>query len=672
MGPVSGLEPVAGTPGLLADPAWRPGDPGTFALIIGVSRYDHLDGGPDPAPDTYTLGQLYVSAATGYRLFLWLRDRYSFPQAPPAMCWLLLSPTEKEQTAIGAAAVAAVGAVPATMANCAAAIAAWGAAMEQLPREAATRSRALFFFSGHGLEMNLDRQILLPSDYLAPPGFNVNEAISTEFLRKGLASSPVPQQFLFVDACRNDVQRLREMDVEGRRTLNIRSSAHANPDVFAPLLYAAASGTRAYQPQELERGYSLFGGSLVDGLGGADGLELECGEATCEVRVFPLHRYLKGRVDELLAGFGSTERQRVRIGGNPEDLGITMVPRRVPIRGEAPAPLLTAATALEARYTIRQEDLSWSPAASYQEGHELFGSENVTDLWVNLQIRHLHDGTPVAPDDLVVRYVHRSEDTVANVIGFDLPPSPFGHWLQFTDRTGMGFGCALSGDHPVAPTYEIEMDVEPAEGNHQPRPISRLEAGLSPHTNGPTAPVAEAWGNYETHNLAVAVAGIDLGLMSEVLRGKMQSPLSATVAGLLLLRARRLDLLHDTWLRNLSDWFPEHPDGPVLWAEQLAQSAPLATGAAADRITADRTEHLGRLADRGLPRLSEVLAMASGQIDDLTGGDPAAGGPSPERLAAIAAQLKHALRYYRPGGLFAVFAGPPEAIGPRLVMPHGR
>src|SRR5436305_9849949 len=41
-------------------------------------------------------GQLYVSALTAYRFFLWLRDLYSYANCPLAMCWLLLSPTDAE------------------------------------------------------------------------------------------------------------------------------------------------------------------------------------------------------------------------------------------------------------------------------------------------------------------------------------------------------------------------------------------------------------------------------------------------------------------------------------------------------------------------------------------------------------------------------------------------
>ncbi len=176
--------------------------------------------------------------------------------------------------------------------------------------------------------------------------------------------------------------------------------------------------------------------------------------------------------------------------------------------------------------------------------------------------------------------------------------------------------------------------------------------------------MAEAWRTYEVHNLARAVDDIDLGLMTDVLEGKMSSPLAATVAAHLLLKARRPDLFPEAWLRNLSDWFPLQPDGPVLWAEALNRSARGADEAAA---SVERIENLGRLAQRGLPHLSEVLSLAVGQLDDL-----AATGPLPGVLPQVAERIAQAMRYFRPGGLFAVFAGPPDAIGPHLVAPIKR
>ncbi|MCA1693393.1 MAG: hypothetical protein LC749_00935, partial [Actinobacteria bacterium] len=62
------------------------------------------------------------------------------------------------------------------------------------------------------------------------------------------------------------------------------------------------------------------------------------------------------------------------------------------------------------------------------------------------------------------------------------------------------------------------------------------------------------------------------------------------------------DLLHETWLRNLSNWFDELPDGPVLWAEQLRLR-----GAMTGPVEAERLVHLMLLTRRALPMLSEVL-----------------------------------------------------------------
>src|SRR5467141_3030245 len=85
--------------GLWTNPNWVPGTPGTFAVIVGVSCYDHAAGGVAPAPNTFDLQQLYVSAITAYRFFEWLRTEYDYPRAVLAKCWILLSPTDDEKKA---------------------------------------------------------------------------------------------------------------------------------------------------------------------------------------------------------------------------------------------------------------------------------------------------------------------------------------------------------------------------------------------------------------------------------------------------------------------------------------------------------------------------------------------------------------------------------------------
>src|SRR3954471_23219229 len=86
------LEPVAAEPGLWINTDSAPNGPGMHALIIGVSRYDHRGGGPSPAPETYGLAQLSVSALTAYRFFAWLRDGYAMNGWPVARVRLLMSP----------------------------------------------------------------------------------------------------------------------------------------------------------------------------------------------------------------------------------------------------------------------------------------------------------------------------------------------------------------------------------------------------------------------------------------------------------------------------------------------------------------------------------------------------------------------------------------------------
>jgi hypothetical protein len=66
------LTPSDAEPGLWVNPNWQEGTPGMFAVVIGVSHYPHLADGEVPAPETFGLGQLRVSALTAFEVFRWL------------------------------------------------------------------------------------------------------------------------------------------------------------------------------------------------------------------------------------------------------------------------------------------------------------------------------------------------------------------------------------------------------------------------------------------------------------------------------------------------------------------------------------------------------------------------------------------------------------------------
>ncbi len=272
------LQPDASQPGLWVNPEWQPGSPGTFAVIIGVSQYDHLPGGMGAtAQDTYGLGQLYVSALTAYRFFRWLTEKYQYqkPQSRGcslAKCWLLLSPNSAEQ---GIEPRLNQNLLRPTFNNCRTAIRQFRNEMRRLARTEAEGSRSFFFFSGHGLEITQDQQVLLPCDYLNPDDSGLNDAISTQNLLMGLAELDVPEHFYFVDACRNDHRQLRERQIKGNEILDVSPSYQTNAGRNTPLFYASASGTQAWQPMDVRKGPSLFGRALLEGLAAQHDMEID-------------------------------------------------------------------------------------------------------------------------------------------------------------------------------------------------------------------------------------------------------------------------------------------------------------------------------------------------------------------------------------------------------------
>jgi hypothetical protein len=179
------LTPSDAEPELWVNPNWQEGTPGMFAVVMGVSYYPHLEGSETPADtldepwirEARRLGQLQVSALTAFEFFCWLRQHYRLGSAPLARVWLLLSPTEKER--VHTSDITTHLTLP-TFDNCRKVLRFWHQAMQQLPLAAKKASRVLFFFSGHGLEVHPEHQILLPCDYLAPPSPSCNDAISTQ------------------------------------------------------------------------------------------------------------------------------------------------------------------------------------------------------------------------------------------------------------------------------------------------------------------------------------------------------------------------------------------------------------------------------------------------------------------------------------------------------------
>jgi hypothetical protein len=667
------LQQNSSEPGLLVNPDWQPRTPGTFAVIIGASRYPYLADGEDPAPQTYSLGQLAVSALTAYEWFRWLTSAYTYTEAPIAKCWVLLASTAAERSF---EPDLADHTTEPTFDNCRKALGYWWKTMRDLPSDLAAKSRALFFFSGHGIEIYQDKQILLPSDYLCPPSRSWNDAISTENLKRALASLDVPNQFFFLDACRNGNAELRRKVINGATILNEDQSDAVNPALVAPLLFATSSGQQAFQQPDPGRGLSLFGSALIDGLNGKPDLALIRHESDYAVNLYALQAFVKHRVAELLAATGENVIQPIKMSGVVDDATITYLkPYTVRasrfgkivgfgrdvagtgfgfiVSGQAPTVESMAEKALPVTLSPSDSLNSAYRAGDFNARHDIFGSENVSALWQPDRVRvfglDARDWLPPAP--FKINHVARTENTSSYRLELEFTiRDSVGYWLEL-GTSGARWACILLADSTDSVRYRLEFDVAFDSGNG--REITRLEAALALSNPGSLGQAALLWHKYRTADLgaAIRVYQEDAPLLRELVGRKLESPLSALVAAVVLVRANRSDLL-DNWLHNLATWLPYLPDGAVLWAEHLARNSK-----AAEVLNQEAASSLANIANRPLPFTSEGFSYASHLVQFFTGRAFTVGPDTAASLAQLKARLDHALPYLQPGGLFTTYTG---------------
>jgi len=638
------------SPGRWYDPDHVAGEPGAFAIILGVSDYQHLDG----SAETYSLGKLTVSALTAWRFFRWLSTDYRIQECPVVECLLLLSPTKEERAEEPDMAKYAAPATAATMANITPAIWRWYNSMRLLPDPVAKESRSFFFFSGHGLEMTEGSQILLPADYLDPAQPSLNAAVSTENLRRGVKALKLPQHFFFVDACRSDHQELGFSEpLEGARILNAVRNSHINADAFTSVLHSTASGAVAWQPRSPAEGPSLFGQALVEGLRAEFGFKPARRKNKLVVQPEPLRAFVRERVQEIIAQkYGNQYRQTARLYDSCET-PVTEIDEA----GDA-SEAANAAEMLLAASTDRWAPEGKTPARP-ADAPQVFGNAGLAEVWNRrLRINYLQTGQLVSPRSNVrLEKVTNSRKGNSFRVEFTVAQPNISLW--FSLKVGeTRYGFVLPKD-TLQPRYllEFEYESEPAES------LSGLGVFLSPESEGSLGMAARLWAQYEEIGPISAAKRRDLKALEQHLRHKTESPLAALVAATVLLRARAWSRLHD-WLRNHAKLFPWIPDSLVLWNEQL-----ILQGVTDERELA---ANLIKFGQRGLPYTSTAFSIGVRQVRDLLEANRATrlqglDAPTLDALAKLEQKFAHALKYYRPGGLFAVFAGPDKEVTRSLV-----
>lgn len=658
------LRPKSDTPGLFVDDKWKPGMTGTFAVIVGVSKYDHLDG----SSAAYGLDQLFVSAFTACDVFRWLADTYRYSGAPVAKCWLLLSPSDAERAYaqepanVGLAKTFA-HAGEATLASIKAAVGEWYTAMLQLAPDDAAKSRCFFFFSGHGLEVTHERQILLPSDYGKPPVRLPNDAVSVQNIRSACSELGIRDQFFFLDACRNDHEELRGKDIRGVEILPPSELRRVKPNRNTSLMYASAAGTFAYAPTTPQNGASLFGRALVEGLRGRPQIRLQCSPSDCAIYLTALHTFVSDRVDELLAERKATVKQWIPLDSSlVKEPVVTFVAPRVDIQprpGTPPSPPPDPLDGLPERVDEANHLRRISGPADWSDWsyrHDIFGSETMTAAWDEAEVVDFATQSSVAPEDYGISAVRRDDERRRYRITIEIPDGTY--WLKIPiEREGARSAAAvlLASESPAQYSVDLYRD--------ETGRIVRAEAAQAGSEESYDRLALALWRTYTTRSALVALRSNDAEALLSDIEGA-PSFLSTIVLALVNLRARVP--LSETLQFALRD-APVTSDAEILAVEAALQAGSEWRHSLVVAVV-DAVNTLG------FPVTSEGVSYLDRQLNEVLENDRREAWMEVSlrtRTRELRDRLRAILRYFRPGGLFTSFvAKNPAELTPKLVLPR--
>lgn len=654
------IDGVWSGPGMWHDPDWDGQSAATFAVIIGCSAYRHLDNGTDPTAGTKDwlkearkLDQLWVSALTARRVFDWMRDLYWLTEAPLARCWLLTAPTSDEEAVLPGVSE---NWLEPTLANCTRAIKSWAATPGALPPQAQAQSRMVLFFSGHGIESLMEEHLLLPSDYLAPPMPNFDHAISMRNIRQGLLSVPAAERYFYLDACRNDADEIRKVGPKGMPILPVYpGSATYGHITFEGTLNATTATRKAWQPTKPEKGESIFGRALLDGLLGTPDIDITRVGGQSAIQFSRLVPYVTDRVPALIRSHGSTVQQTVtpalRFGMDSvvTEVDPAHIPATEPDIEEEGVVGSGNLTATETLPTANLEAGGW--AQDFSVGHRLFGRESVTEMFSeSLSVSALGSGNSLPPDAVRLVRVFRRERIGAEEgdtadyqlrVKIDAEEDPIGFWLQLADEEGRLAGLPLPDDPFRRPAFEVSVTVDLLRGARidSLNALPRLDSSDAVHLWQANPEYREWREDYLR----------DPDWMWLNLRGA--SPLAVTIAGIAMLRNSRWDFLED-WEKFPAIRVVQSSDLRVLIAEANWRQAP----GTREAVAAVKLM-LSNLEREPLPMTADGLSYAHGLVSRLAEEDGTTPGELEAPLARIAARLDTVARHVRPGGLFASYIG---------------
>jgi hypothetical protein len=223
-------------------------EPRTHALVIGVSRYLHLEDGDDPTANgtNIPISQLSAAARSASEFADWLipdpaqpEKHYNNPTKSLGSLRVLLSPSPGEQVTPRIQTMLTPDSST-TRANVEAALAEFINACQSNPDNV-----AIVYVAGHGVQISKHGAIVLLEDFGADNHLNLlHGAIDMAGVHAGMNVPGFPnEQFWFVDACRHTPAIARRFEeLAGALKLDVPASGGE----ISPLILAATTGETAY------------------------------------------------------------------------------------------------------------------------------------------------------------------------------------------------------------------------------------------------------------------------------------------------------------------------------------------------------------------------------------------------------------------------------------------
>lgn len=285
-------------------------EPGTHALVIGISAYQFLEGGDDVNSDTEHLGlkQLSSAARSASEFAAWLLEGHNRPGLPLRSLRVLLSPAPTEIIHPAVQSLMNGDHAP-TRANVEQAIHDFMDATESHPENI-----AVVYVAGHGVQFTKDGAVLLLSDFGDPLHHRrkYTGAVDMTAFHKTMDNDDnAHAQFWFLDLCRGLAPDNEDYDkLAGVLEYDVGRCQSA---VAFPMFFSASSGQSAYGTPNKT---TLFNEVLMAGL--KDGYAARtdvANDPTWRITTTSLIDYLTRTVQAISSAKGKL--QKVDIGGRP-------------------------------------------------------------------------------------------------------------------------------------------------------------------------------------------------------------------------------------------------------------------------------------------------------------------------------------------------------------------